>query len=172
METLSDLKKYILREGTIHGNNSCLWADSFAHEVIAEKLRLHILLVDMERAKDAWPYRTLCVSKGKQPLRYVVLLRESIGHFRPLVWVKGNEGVKGGGGSGGGKKKGKGNAKTKRIMSFTFAEEERKDYPDVVKVLFELEKLRGNDAGAFEEAGEKHAEEINESAEEDGEKKE
>ena len=124
METLTDLKQYILRSGSEFGNDSCLWADSFAHQVITEQLRLHILLVDMERAKNAWPYRTLCRSEKRTPLRYIVLLRETSAHFRPLIWLKQVT-----------------TKESRHVMNFTFSEKDRSEYPEVVKVLFNLKEL-------------------------------
>ncbi|GMI32615.1 hypothetical protein TeGR_g3092, partial [Tetraparma gracilis] len=84
--SLASLRSYALRLGSEHGSDEVLWADSFAFEVLAEELRLAVLFVDMEREGGSSPYRLLSSSKEQAPLRYLVLLRESVGHFNLLTW--------------------------------------------------------------------------------------
>ncbi|CAM9245228.1 unnamed protein product, partial [Discosporangium mesarthrocarpum] len=79
--TVEELRRFFQREGSVVGHKRCMWADDFAHLVVAERLQLAILFVDMERAKDSWPYRVLATCEG-EPDRYVLLKREGpVGHF-------------------------------------------------------------------------------------------
>jgi hypothetical protein len=78
------------REGSQYGNDKCLWADNVAFEVVAQRLHLCILFIDMERDKDAWPYRMLAKCAGV-PQYYIVLKREGpIGHF---VYISADSGT-------------------------------------------------------------------------------
>eukprot|EP00611_Tribonema_gayanum_P014460 TRINITY_DN2583_c0_g1_i1.p2 TRINITY_DN2583_c0_g1~~TRINITY_DN2583_c0_g1_i1.p2 ORF type:complete len:330 (-),score=155.71 TRINITY_DN2583_c0_g1_i1:204-1193(-) len=81
VQTVEQLREYIRREGSACGAGECMWADDAAFAVVAQRLRLGILFVDMERARCAWPYRQLATCEG-DPARYVVLKREGpAGHF-------------------------------------------------------------------------------------------
>mmetsp|Transcript_60007 Transcript_60007/g.70105 ORF Transcript_60007/g.70105 Transcript_60007/m.70105 type:complete len:898 (-) Transcript_60007:85-2778(-) len=110
VETVEDLKEFIRREGRVHGSYNVLWADSFAHQKIADHFLICILFIDMERAKNAWPYRVLAssslsqsidnspsnqnihfdcqseISDEKNPLRFVIMQRLKHGHFSLLTW--------------------------------------------------------------------------------------
>ena len=108
IQTVDELKQFILREGSEYGAHDCFWADSFAQKVTADQLYLTILFVDMERARDCWPYRVLVkgtarrlvsssdseTSEGSEntsgaccnddedfSLRFVVVQRQGRGHF-------------------------------------------------------------------------------------------
>jgi len=88
VKNLEELKEYALREGNQEGSQACLWADSFAHSIIAEKLDLSLLFVDMERMRGAWPYRLL--AESGHPKRYIIMKREGpIGHFVLISTVEG-----------------------------------------------------------------------------------
>ena len=81
---LSQLREYVRREGSRFGDDSCLWADPFAFLVIARRLRLSLLLIDMERDKGATPFRIL--AEAEHPTRCLVLKRQGgAGHFTLLA---------------------------------------------------------------------------------------
>ena len=88
VNNLSELKRYILRSGADFGSEDCLWADSFAHQVIADHFGFQILFVDLARSKDAFPFRLLAKPLPPNPpaTHYIVLIRETIGHFNRLQW--------------------------------------------------------------------------------------
>jgi len=82
----------------------------------------------MERTRDAWPYRMLAKCAEAPPLRYIVLQRESIGHFVPLIWTGAkHNNYKGG--------------ENKGVGAFTFQGQAGVDYPEAVKVLWGLEAI-------------------------------
>ena len=108
VKTLEALKLYVKQEGQVCGHSNCLWADNFAHMVVADKLRLTLLLIDMERGKGCLPYRYLhlfnakdrpfpdsrvsprssSASMERQPERFIVLKRQGpVGHFQYLQRV-------------------------------------------------------------------------------------
>ncbi|CAM9764547.1 unnamed protein product [Phaeothamnion confervicola] len=64
VSTVPELREFIRREGAVYGHNECLWADEFAFGVVATRLRLRLLFIDMERKRGEWPYRTLAGSGG------------------------------------------------------------------------------------------------------------
>ena len=84
VQDLSQLREYVRREGSRFGDDSCLWADPFAFLVIARRLRLSLLLIDMERDKGATPFRIL--AEAEHPTRCLVLKRQGgAGHFTLLA---------------------------------------------------------------------------------------
>ena len=84
VSNLSQFREYVRREGSRFGDDSCLWADSFAFLVIARRLRLSLLLIDMERDKGATPFRIL--AEAEHPTRCLVLKRQGgAGHFTLLA---------------------------------------------------------------------------------------
>ncbi|CAN0018268.1 unnamed protein product, partial [Choristocarpus tenellus] len=146
---VEEMRLFFRREGSIVGHDRCMWADDFAHLVVAERLRLAILFVDMEREKNAWPYRVLAKCRG-EPERYVVLKREGpVGHFVLITMLVGAVSdtnnysgsnnsdicVGGKGGSVGqdrGKGSGQGGRRARRVLCcFTLSE-----LPDVIKSLW------------------------------------
>jgi hypothetical protein len=72
--TVEALKSYIRREGSLVGEECCLWADDFAHAVVAQHLNLCILFIDMERSSGSNPYRILATAE--RPERVVILKRQ------------------------------------------------------------------------------------------------
>jgi len=69
VDSLTALRSYVRREGRLAGQENCLWADSFAQMVVADELKLTILLVEMERERGCFPYRFLhrYREKGSEP---------------------------------------------------------------------------------------------------------
>ena len=55
VKDLPTLKSYLLLPGSTHGPADCLWADSFAFQVVADWLRVEVLVVDMARGGDENP---------------------------------------------------------------------------------------------------------------------
>lgn len=56
------------------GESCCLWADDFAHHVVAKAHNLLLLFVDMERAGGANPYRVL--ASADKPNHAIILKRQ------------------------------------------------------------------------------------------------
>jgi hypothetical protein len=56
------------------GEHQCLWADDFAHAVVATALSALILFVDMERDRATSPYRVL--ASAPHPTRAILLKRQ------------------------------------------------------------------------------------------------
>jgi len=81
---LDSLREYIQREGMTYSGSGCMWADEHAFKVVAEKLQLALVFVDMDRDGEEWPYRVLAVPPGGRYNHVVVLKREKQSHFRPL----------------------------------------------------------------------------------------
>ena len=81
---LDSLREYIRREGKTYTGKGCMWADEHAFKVVAEKLQLALVFVDMDRDGEEWPYRVLAVPPGGRYNHVVVLKREKESHFRPL----------------------------------------------------------------------------------------
>ena len=85
LKTVRSLRRYARRCGKDHGADKCLWADAHAIRVVGERLRVEILLIDMERDRAACPYRRIHRVDPPSSRRgyIVVLLRRR--HYRPLV---------------------------------------------------------------------------------------
>lgn len=85
---LEELQNYIRLEGGVVGHSNSMWADNFAYMVIGDKLKLTILLIDMERMKSCIPYRYLHKYELKEgevedEVRYIILKRTGpAGHFQ------------------------------------------------------------------------------------------
>jgi len=78
--TVEALRAYIQCEGSVVGESHCLWADDFAHSVVAQHLNLLILFIDMERSPGTTPYRVLACAD--RPQRAIILKRQGpVGHF-------------------------------------------------------------------------------------------
>ncbi|CAM9737122.1 unnamed protein product [Sphacelaria rigidula] len=78
---VEELRQFMRLEGSEVGHGRCMWADTFAFHVVARRLKLTILFVDMEREKNSWPYRVLATNDGYgDDERFVVLKREP-NHF-------------------------------------------------------------------------------------------
>lgn len=86
LSSLESLQAFVALEGSMN-DSDCLWADAFAIKVIAEKLNLAILLVDMARDIDCHPFRWLARPRQIHNARFVVLKRERQQHFVPLQYV-------------------------------------------------------------------------------------
>ncbi len=83
---LPSLREYIRREGAIFKGEGCMWADEIAFQVVADRLQLGILFIDINREKDEWPYRVLAMpSIGIKVKHYVVLRLLSAAHYVPLA---------------------------------------------------------------------------------------
>jgi hypothetical protein len=72
--TVEALRSYIRREGSLVGEDCCLWADEFSQNVVARHLNLCILFIDMERSSGTNPYRILATAE--RPERVVILKRQ------------------------------------------------------------------------------------------------
>jgi hypothetical protein len=62
-----------------------MWADDFAIGVISRRLKLAVLLVDLARDLQQWPFRRLGAPLHTAE-RFIVIKREARGHYQPLVW--------------------------------------------------------------------------------------
>ena len=77
-------------EGAFVGHKKCFWGDEHAFKVISHEFDVGLLIIDMQRKRGAWPYRT--VSDGKaDPTRYILLKREAVGHFQYVTRTGANE---------------------------------------------------------------------------------
>lgn len=47
VQTVEDLRRFVRLEGSVVGHGNCMWADTFAHHVVARRLNITILFVDM-----------------------------------------------------------------------------------------------------------------------------
>ncbi|CAN0059318.1 unnamed protein product [Pylaiella littoralis] len=127
-----------------------MWADTFAHHVVSRKLKITILFVDMEREKNAWPYRVLAQtatdSDNEEDERFVILKREP-SHFVLLKTVPPPEendgaGACSDGGGGGGVGGGGGASTIQRRRGEGQACFSRSDLPDVVRRLWQIEPAK------------------------------
>ena len=83
LKNIPIIKHILTLEGNIVGCDNCIWADSFAIDIIGKALHLNILLIDMSRSKNESPYRFLY--KTGETNRYVVLKLQKL-HYQPLMY--------------------------------------------------------------------------------------
>ncbi|GMI48585.1 hypothetical protein TrCOL_g9505, partial [Triparma columacea] len=126
VQTVKDLQNYARREGKKYSHSECLWADSFAYEVVSKYFRLDILFIDDETGTGKNPYRVLVRSGGegeRRSIRYVVLFRDDA-HFSALMYKK--------------KKEKKGLQDVPARGTFTLKDGEE---PDAIRQLWEVEEV-------------------------------
>eukprot|EP00752_Nemacystus_decipiens_P006910 g6204.t1 len=146
VQTVEDLRRFVRLEGSVVGHGNCMWADTFAHHVVARRLKITILFVDMEREKKAWPYRvlarTMTDSDDEEDERFVVLKREP-SHFVLLKTAPPPD-EKGAAAAGNG-----GDAATATRQREGQACFSLSDLPDVVRRLWQIEpKAKSTASGA------------------------
>ena len=148
---LLQLKDFIRKEGSINGEDECLWADEFAFQIVAQKLNVNILLIDMDRSKGSIPYRTLARAapsppsassdaprEGARAPSYMVLRRQKgVGHYVLLAQEKGGDS-----GGGNGSNGGTGGAPSRGVLGGAPPDRQalfsRADMPAVISVLWTL----------------------------------